>query len=97
MATPSAPHFALSALGRPLHCLESRPGALSWNLGKRGTRLWASLMGGVAAGATAMFLIRTTGLSQDAVAAFAYLAGAPAPIALHAILASVFPISEDAR
>ena len=98
MAMPSLSRLTLSGLLYPLHCVEGvLRAAVSWELGKSGPRLWSALTGLIAAGAAALFLLRTMAVPPGpAVALSAYLVGGAVTIALYVILAALFERSGDA-
>jgi len=98
MAMPSPSKLALSGLLYPLHFLEGFARAEFGYLQGRAARLWAAIIGVPAAGATALFLLRTIGLRPGPIIVLsAYGAGVVVAIFFRVIFAGLFPNSEDER
>jgi hypothetical protein len=97
MAMPSPTKLTLSGLLYPLHCAEGIVRAEFWMQGAQSSRRWAALVGGLAAGATALFLLRTLAIPAGlAIALAAYFVGAVVTIVLRAIFATMSSNNADA-
>ena len=98
---PSLTKLAQSGLLYPLNCAEglitSGTFDLFFNVGNRAVRLWAALAGVVAAGATALLLLRTMAMPHGPVIWLeAYLGGAAVAIVCRLVFARLFARREDA-